>query len=149
MALTCVLVAWAGARGWLPVVLETPDILLAPAALGLALAAALGAAAFDLDLPGYRFGWRQLASLAAGAAVVVGVLPVISGVRDGRWALPREDVPRSLAWMDQEAQAAETGSFRVLWLGAPEALPPESRVDEKVFEPYARPGQEGRESMEK
>ncbi|MGH9224889.1 MAG: glycosyltransferase, partial [Acidimicrobiales bacterium] len=35
MSLTCILVAWAGARGWLPVRLETPDVLLAPAALGL------------------------------------------------------------------------------------------------------------------
>ncbi|MGH9226643.1 MAG: hypothetical protein ACRD2W_23295, partial [Acidimicrobiales bacterium] len=88
--------------------------------LGLAVAAALGAAAFELDLPGYRFGWRQLASLVAGAALVAGVLPVLGGVPDGRWALPRDDVPRALAWMDQEAQA---GAFRVLWLGAPEALP--------------------------
>ena len=120
MALTCVLVAWAGGRGWLPVRLEAPDVLLAPAALGLALAAALGAAAFELDLPGYRFGWRQLASLVAGAALVVGVLPVLGGVPDGRWALPSEDVAHSLAWMEQEADA---GAFRVLWLGAPEALP--------------------------
>lgn len=120
MAVVCVLVAWAGSRGWLPVRLEAPDVLLVPAALGLALAAALGAAAFDLDLPGYRFGWRQLASLGAAAALTIGVLPVLGGVRDGRWDLTDEEVTRSLTWMGAEAGA---GDFRVLWLGAPEALP--------------------------
>lgn len=119
-ALACVLFAWAGGRGWSPVRLESPDVLLAPAALALALAAALGAAAFELDLPGYRFGWRQVASLVAGVAVVVGVLPVVGGARNGRWHLTREDVARSLEWM---APAPGEGGFRVLWLGAPEALP--------------------------
>ncbi len=120
MSLACVLVAWAGGRGWIPLRLETPDVLLAPAALGLALAAGLGAAAFDIDLPGYRFGWRQLASLAAAGLLALGVLPVVAGVPDGRWDLTQEEVARSLAWMAPEA---DDGDFRVLWLGAPEALP--------------------------
>jgi GT2 family glycosyltransferase len=120
VALTCVLVAWAGGRGWLPLRLETPDVLLAPAAVGLAMAAALGAAAFDLDLPGYRFGWRQLASIGAGAALVAGVLPVIGAIGNGQWSLTNEDVARSVDWMSPEAR---NGAFRVLWLGAPEALP--------------------------
>ena len=120
MTLVCVLVAWAGGRGWLPVRLEAPDVLLVPAALGLALAAALGAAAFDLDLPGYRFGWRQLASLAAAVALTVGILPVAGGVRDGRWDLTDEEAARSLTWMTPEVR---NGDFRVLWVGAPEALP--------------------------
>jgi hypothetical protein len=119
----CVLVAWAGGRGWLPLRLETPDALLAPAALGLALAAALGAAAFDVDLPGYRFGWRQVASLAAGAGIAAGVLPVLGGVPDGQWSLTNEEVARSLAWLGPQARQ---GSFRVLWVGNPAALPLDS-----------------------
>lgn len=120
IALTCATVAWAGGRGWVPLRLETPDALLAPAALALAMAAALGAAAFDIDLPGYRFGWRQIASLAAGASLVLGVLPVLGGITNGQWSLTSEDVARSVAWMKGEAAK---GSFRVLWLGDPQALP--------------------------
>lgn len=120
MALACVLVAWAGGRGWIPLRLETPDALLAPAALGLSLAVALGAAAFDLDLPGYRFGWRQMASLASAGALFAGVLPLLAGVPDGRWTLTDQDVAGSLEWMDAEAA---NGAFRVLWVGDPVALP--------------------------
>ncbi|MFN2505646.1 MAG: glycosyltransferase family 2 protein [Acidimicrobiales bacterium] len=119
-ALTATVFAWAGAREWLPVRLESPDVLLALAALGLAMAAGLGAAAFDLDLPGYRFGWRQLASLAAGAALVAGVLPVLAGARNGSWSLTDQEVARSLAWMGPEGRQ---GAFRVLWLGDPQVLP--------------------------
>ena len=120
MALTCVLVAWAGGRGWLPFRLETADVLLVPAALGLAVAAAMGAAAFDLDLPGYRFGWRQLASFVAGGALVAGVLPIIVGAGSGQWNATSEEVTRSVAWMTPEAR---NGAFRVLWVGDPQALP--------------------------
>ncbi len=120
VALTCTLVVWAGARGWSPVAFESPDLLLAFAALSLALAAALGALAFEVDLPGYRFGWRQVASIVGGAAVVVGTLPVVAAARDGRWELPADGVADSLVWMREEAAA---GDFRTLWIGAPEALP--------------------------
>ena len=66
---------WVAARGWIDVGLPSADALLAPAAVGLALAAGLGIAAFEIDLRGYRFGWRQLASLIAAAALAVGVVP--------------------------------------------------------------------------
>ena len=51
---------WAGLRGWIPAL--PAEVGLAPAAAALAGSAALGAVAFELDLPGYRFGWRQLAA---------------------------------------------------------------------------------------
>ena len=69
-------VAWAAQRGDLPVALPAVDVLLVPAAAGLALATAMGVAAFEVDLPGYRFGWRQIASGLAAAAVVAGIVPV-------------------------------------------------------------------------
>ena len=138
MALTCIVAAWAGGRGWLPLRFETPDVLLAPAALGFALAAALGAAAFELDLPGYRFGWRQLASLAAGGALVAGALPVIAGAAGGRWGLSGEDVARSVAWMGPEAA---DGAFRVLWVGDPQALPLDSwRIEDGLAYATSRNG---------
>ena len=119
-ALTCVGVAWASGRGWVPVRFEAPHVLLAPAAVALAVAVALGAVAFEMDLRGYRFGWRQGVSMAAGALVGIATLPLLGAVPDGRWHLPGNEVARSVAWMEPEAA---NGAFRVLWLGDPAVLP--------------------------
>ncbi len=120
LALTGWGVPWAGEQGWLPFPLPPPEVLLAPAAVGLALAAALGTAAFEVDLPGYRFGWRQAVSSVAAVAVVVGALPLVAGVIDGRWKMPSSDLNPALA-----AVLASDGPApsRVLWLGAPEVVP--------------------------
>ena len=50
---------------------------------GLALAAGLGMAAFEVDLPDYHFGWRQIVSLLAGAAFVLALLPALGTVLSG------------------------------------------------------------------
>ena len=118
-ALACVAVAWAGGRGFLPLRLVSPDVLLAPAAAALAAAAALGAAAFEIDLRGYRFGWRQAASVAAGAVLAIAALPVMAGARDGRWGLRSETTGR-LAWMETPTAR---GAYRVLWMGSPAVVP--------------------------
>jgi hypothetical protein len=96
-------------------------VLLAPAAAALALSAALGMAAFELDLPGYRFGWRQVASTVAAAAVLVGIGPVVAGSTDGRWDAPDGDFRQTLGFLG--ADVAEEGAFRVLWIGDPEVMP--------------------------
>jgi hypothetical protein len=113
-------ITWAASRGWVTVGLPSADALLAPSAAALALAAGLGIAAFEIDLRGYRFGWRQLASLAAAAALVVGMVPALIAASGGRWRAPHSDFAASLAFMDQDPQA---GAFRVLWLGQPSVLP--------------------------
>ena len=111
---------WASAQGWLGVPPPALHALLAPAAVALPLCAALGLAAFQVDLPGYKLGWRQVASVTAGCAAVVAVLPMVSGALDGRWHLPQRDFSGLLSWMpDQEQQ----GAFRVLWVGRPDTLP--------------------------
>ncbi|MFP5377524.1 MAG: glycosyltransferase [Acidimicrobiia bacterium] len=120
VALTGWGLAWAAGRGWLPVPVPPPDVLLAPAAASLALAAGLGLASFELDMPWYRFGWRQLLFTATLAATVVGTVPVASAALGGRWGLPREDLAGLLAWMPERRA---DGPFRVLWLGDPAALP--------------------------
>jgi GT2 family glycosyltransferase len=112
--------AWASQRGDLPFALPTPAVLLVPSAVGLALATAMGVAAFEVDLPGYRFGWRQIASGLAAAAVVLGTIPVLGASFDGRWSMPAGDHARALGFMDAENDRAP---FRVLWLGDPDALP--------------------------
>jgi len=43
VALLCILVAWAGGHNWIPLRLQSPEVLLAPAAIAFAAAAALPA----------------------------------------------------------------------------------------------------------
>jgi GT2 family glycosyltransferase len=114
-------VAFAGLQGWLPVALPPLELVLAPAAAALALAVAMGMAAFRIDLPGTHFGWRQVVSLLAGAALVVGTLPVLGGaVVDGRWGSPSRGLDRTLSFVDV---ARDEEAFRVLWVGDPDVLP--------------------------
>jgi GT2 family glycosyltransferase len=112
--------AWVAQRGDAPFALPPVELLLAPAAVGLALATAMGVAAFEVDLPGYRFGWRQVASGLAAAAVVLGTIPVLGAAFDGRWSMPAGDHSRALGFIDAENDEVP---FRVLWLGDPAALP--------------------------
>ena len=112
--------SWLAQRGTLEVALPPVDVLLVPAAAGLALATAMGVVAFEVDLPGYRFGWRQVASGLAAAAVVVCVVPVLGASSDGRWSMPSGDHSRALGFVDDENDGEP---FRVLWIGDPAALP--------------------------
>ncbi len=120
IAAVCWGVVWAGHQGLVPFGLPPDEILLAPAAAGLALASGLGMVAFEIDLPGYRFGWRQALSALALLALIAGTLPVLGGSLDGRWGMPTGDFSRTLGRLDDE-QA--DGPFRVLWLGDPDVLP--------------------------
>ncbi len=106
----------------LPVPLPPVSLLLVPGAAGLAFAAALGLVAFEQDLRGYRFGWRQVASIVAGAAVFIGALPTVLAAFDGRWSTPDADFAGTLGFID-EPEAVVEGEGRVLWIGHPASLP--------------------------
>jgi hypothetical protein len=120
VALVCWGLIWAAGRGWLPVPVQSPELLLAPAAAALALSTGLGAIAFEIDLPGYRFGWRQLACGVAAASLFFGSLAVVGAAGNGRWHLPQRGVADPFAFLSASTQA---GAFRVLWVGDPRALP--------------------------
>lgn len=120
VALVCWAVVWLGEAGWLRVPLPAPEVFLAPAAAALALAAAMGVAAFEVDLPGYRFGWRQAASGITAVAIVVTALPWVVTALPGRWKVPGGDVSAALPFI---REARDKDAFRVLWAGDPAALP--------------------------
>jgi GT2 family glycosyltransferase len=120
VAIALVLLQWAAERGWLPVEGPDPEVGLAMAAAALAMAAALGVAAFETDLPGFRFGWRQVATGVAVVALLAGTVPFLGAAVGGRWDVPREGVTGLLSVLDGDPAA---GAFRVLWLGDPDALP--------------------------
>ena len=112
--------AWLAERGDAPFPLPSPDLLLAPAAAGLALATGMGVVAFQVDLPGYRFGWRQIAAGLAALGVAVTTLPILGAAFDGSWSMPQGDHARALRFLDAEN---DEQPFRVLWIGDPRALP--------------------------
>lgn len=113
-------VLWLGQQGDLPVALPAAEVVLAPVAAALALAAALGLAAFETDLRAYRFGWRQVLSVAAAVGVLLGALPLAAGLIDGRWHMPDRDYGSAAeSLLDDQGRPA----FRVLWLGDSDLLP--------------------------
>jgi GT2 family glycosyltransferase len=120
IAVVAWVVAWLAGRGDLGSLAIAPQVLLVPAGVGIALAVGLGVSAFQLDLPGYRFGWRQVAAVTAAAAAVVGMLPVLGGAFGGRWDLVPSGYAEATSWM---SASRVNGDFRVLWLGDPRVLP--------------------------
>lgn len=120
LALVAWVLAWAGGRDWLGPLALPAATLLAPAGLAVALNAGFGIAALESDLPRYRFGWRQAASVVAAVAVVVGLIPVVGAVETGRWDLPPQGWGQVTAFM---SGGEPVGGYRVLWLGDPAALP--------------------------
>ena len=119
IALVFWFVAWIVGRGWTGSLAIDPLVLLAPAAAALAAAIGLGIAAFEEDLRAADFGWRQLVTVVAAGAVVLGSIPTVLSAIPGRWDLPVNDFSQSVTWM--KARAAG-GAFRVLWLGDPRSL---------------------------
>lgn len=105
-------------QGHLPVGLPAPELLLVPAAAGLALSAALGMAAFEVDLRHYQFGWRQAVSILAAGAVVVGGLTLAPGIIDGRWSVPGNDLNRFVT-----STLADEPDARILWIGDRTVMP--------------------------
>jgi GT2 family glycosyltransferase len=107
-------------RDALPFRVPETGVLLAPVALGLAIAAACAVASFVADVARGDFGWRQPLGVLSIAAVLCGVFPALVTLTDGAWFAPRTTMMTLLApRLDDE----EFGDFRVLYLGDPRVLP--------------------------
>lgn len=128
------------ARNWAVPFSPSVDVLLAPAATAVAAAVGLGVSAFEIDLTGYPFGWRQMITGLTIVAVVVGLVPVVAAAGGGRWGLAVNGYSQPLSFMSGSAGKGTSGAgaggsgtggsdtggasaFRVLWLGDPSALP--------------------------
>jgi GT2 family glycosyltransferase len=112
-------VAWVVGRGWTGSLAVDPLVLVAPAAVAIAGAIGLGVATFEEDLRAAEFGWRQLVTVVAAFAVVLGAAPTVVSAFPGRWDLPVNDFSQSVTWMSSKASS---GAFRVLWLGDARSL---------------------------
>ncbi len=107
-------------RAALPVRMPEPGVLLVPVAIGVALAAACLVAAFQDDVLGGSFGWRQPLGLLAGIGVVVGIVPGAFAVTDGGWGTPDRTL---VSVLSQLPVNPPEGNYRVLWIGDPLAIP--------------------------
>ncbi len=106
-------------RGWAGSFAPSLDVVLVPAAVAVAACVGLGVVAFERDLIGHRFGWRQLATSLTMLVAAFGLLPVAAEVTNGSFGLPATGFDASLGFIS----ARPDNSYRVLWLGDPAALP--------------------------
>ena len=114
-----------------------PEAALALAALGIAIAAGVGTAAFAELLGLKRFGWRQVVGGVAIAGVVVGTFGFMGDALDGTWRA--SDGWRGALAFAQDRQFE--GQFRVLWLGDASVLPLDpTRIDGSVSYTLTRNG---------
>jgi hypothetical protein len=120
MTLASWVLAYAASHGDMGTFTPSMTVVLAPAALGIAACIGLGISAFENDLTGREFGWRQVVSVVAVVFVAVGFLPVVAGAVGGRWGLPSQGVEQPLAFLGESSGPSVA---RVLWLGDPRALP--------------------------
>ena len=115
-------VAWAVAlaaeRGMLPFGLPDLHLLLAPAAVAVAGLCGMAVLSIEHDLRFSHFGWRQALVPVTALASLLLAVGSIGLLEDGRWGLVASDHHAALRF---EAPVLE-GSYRVLWIGAPEFL---------------------------
>jgi GT2 family glycosyltransferase len=108
-------------QGALPFDAPEAGVLLVPVALGLAISAAAALAAFDLDVRGETFGWRQPLGIVATVAIVVGLAPGLGALADGSFQVPATPLARLLD--ASLPDASEEGDYNVLLVGDPRLLP--------------------------
>jgi GT2 family glycosyltransferase len=122
VALACWGLLLAQQQGWVRIPLPQPDVLLAPAAAGLAMAVGLGLAAYGADVRGrsYRLGFRRMAAAVAGLAFVSTLVPPLVASYDGWWGMPRGDFAGLLRFVDDDVTEIPS---RILWVGDPDVMP--------------------------
>jgi len=120
LAVAALALAVLGQRDALPFRLPEAGILLAPAAVGLAIAAACAAAAFEQDVQGGSFGWKQPLGILCGAALVLGAIPSTAATANGRWSTPTNEMPQA---SDQLAANPTEGDSRSLYIGDARVMP--------------------------
>ncbi|MFK7917222.1 MAG: glycosyltransferase [Ilumatobacter sp.] len=112
-----------GDRDALPVAAPHAGVLLVPVAVGLAISAGAALAAFDLDVRGGSFGWRQPLGIASSIAIAIGVFPALVGVTAGDWNAPANPLSRLLEAGLPDVPEDGPGHYNVLLIGDARVLP--------------------------
>lgn len=128
LALALIGLVWATAHGWIPVDLPAAEILMAPAAVGLALAVTTGVRAIELDeaeRPSLALRFGQAATWVALAA---GGLAGLQMTFPGNWDAPPQSYAAFTTFLSAQpategAEMDEGEPSRVLWIGDPSVVP--------------------------
>lgn len=117
-----ILVSWvlAALPAWLGAASPEVDGLLVPAAFALALIAGIGVAAFVEQVQRGGLGWGHALAAVSMASLALATFTYIGDTAGGRWHQPSSDWNSTLSWMHAQR---DRGPFRVLWVGAPAAVP--------------------------
>jgi GT2 family glycosyltransferase len=102
-------------------IIPAREILLVPALLGVAIAAAGVIGGFGSDVLTRVFSWRQPLVIAAQLGLVIGLIPGVIAIGDGEWDMPSDPIAELAA--SQFPPRSDLGSYRVLWVGDPRVLP--------------------------
>jgi GT2 family glycosyltransferase len=115
-------VLWAGEQGYLGGPRPDPGVVLAPAAVGLALAVGLGVAAVPADVTprSWRFGLRRLVVAAGAVALLASTVPTGRAAVDGRWGMPTTGYAGVVSFVDRDPVSDDA---RMLWVGDPALVP--------------------------
>ena len=114
-------IAMLADRGSFPIDMPEAGVLLVPVAVGVSLSAAAALAAFDLDVRGGNFGWRQPLGILSSVAVVIGLAPGLAALADGSFQVPTTPLARLLDASLPEA--SPDGDYNVLLIGDARLLP--------------------------
>ena len=120
LAAAGVAAVYVPAQVWPDARVPAPEGALVATALGLAVAAGLAVGAFTDDLRRARFGWRQLAAVAAAAGLAFASIGYLADSVGGRWHAPKRGWDQAISFT---ADRLYSGGFRVLWIGDPAVLP--------------------------
>ena len=114
-------------QGWLLDQTPSAELLIIPAAVGVALASAAGVSSLGQDLAISSKRRKYVNATLFTGALVLAVVPVLFSSLEGRWGLPEKDfsdtVPYLLGAEDANGVPTDTPAGRVLWVGAPSLLP--------------------------
>lgn len=116
-----VALVWVQEMEFVSIVLPSAEILLIPAALGLAVAAAMGAGALQRDLQTFKFGWRQMVPVTAVVAAAMTILPFLGSTFSGDWGMPDDELNTVLAYKEDDSNR------KVLWISNSDLLPSSGR----------------------
>jgi hypothetical protein len=75
--------------------------------------------AVEIDLAGFRFGWRQVAAFLGVVAMAGAGILLLRESYGGRWGMPEQSYANTTELLAQQIE----GPTRVLWIGPPSVLP--------------------------
>ncbi len=127
-------VPWIDRRDILSIPLPAAEIMLAPAAAGLAMAGGLAMRAIEVDVAEKpRFGWQKIAAFGTVAAIFVGGLGVVRDSLNGRWEMPTQSFGSFTEILADGVldRSGSRGPVRVLWLAHPSVAPADTVVSDR------------------